>query len=172
MLPEFSSNRILFEPLAPKHFEAFADMGSDIRTVLYINGKVLPREERIAELERHLRETCKVPGLGLSAMYLKSDKSFIGRCNLSIIRDREDEVHIGYRLKPEVWGKGFATEACKRLMTYGFEELNLETIYGITHPDNWASQRVLLKSGMKFLNYQDAYGSKQKFFSVTNTSLP
>ena len=46
------------------------------------------------------------------------------------------DVEVGYRLLPEAWGQGFATEGATALVRYGFDDLGLDRIIGVTHPDN------------------------------------
>jgi RimJ/RimL family protein N-acetyltransferase len=58
-------------------------------------------------------------------------------------------IEVGYRLLPEYWGKGLATEGTKALIDYGFKDCKLEKVVAITHPQNKASQKVLLKCGLK-----------------------
>lgn len=57
-------------------------------------------------------------------------------------------VEVGYRLKKDLWGNGYATEITRILLQYGFNHLNLTEIWGTTHPDNIGSQKVLLKAGL------------------------
>lgn len=59
--------------------------------------------------------------------------------------------NLGYRFEPTAWGKGYATELSKRAIRYGFEEVGLKEIVGVVRENHRASQRVLEKSGMKFL---------------------
>ncbi|MDT0557973.1 GNAT family N-acetyltransferase [Ichthyenterobacterium sp. W332] len=67
---------------------------------------------------------------------------------------------VGYRLLPEFWGKGYATESAKASLDYGFNTIGLNVIYGITEKENEASHKVLLKIG---LNYTvDFYEDKLK----------
>lgn len=55
---------------------------------------------------------------------------------------------MGYRLLPEWWGKGLATEGARVLIRYEFEQCDLEKIVGFTHIENESSQNVLLKCGL------------------------
>ena len=57
-----------------------------------------------------------------------------------------------------VWGKGFATEAGQASMQYGFQELGLESVVGIVHLENKASQRVLEKIGMSLTEQAQYFG--------------
>jgi ribosomal-protein-alanine N-acetyltransferase len=67
-----------------------------------------------------------------------------------------DETDLGFRLLPEYWGKGIATEASKEILKYGFEQLGLKRIIGIAMPENIASNKVLTKLGLDFYKV-DAY---------------
>lgn len=55
---------------------------------------------------------------------------------------------IGWRLKKEVWNRGYATEGAKRVLQYGFEILGLEKIYSITPVLNKKSERIMQKAGL------------------------
>ena len=71
----------------------------------------------------------------------------IGFAGLKYLRGL-DEVDLGYRFLPQYWGEGLATEASVACLAYGFGELGLKCIIGLTLPENRASMRVLEKVGM------------------------
>ena len=58
---------------------------------------------------------------------------------------------MGYRILPQYWGKGFATEAAMAALDYGFNKLDLSEIIGMVHEENVASRKVLEKCGLKFI---------------------
>jgi RimJ/RimL family protein N-acetyltransferase len=87
--------------------------------------------------------------LGRFAVHVKNDNRFIGWCGLKFLQP-ENEVDLGYRFMEKEWGKGFATEAAKVCLQFGFEERNLQKIDGKSHTSNIASQKVLQKTGMIF----------------------
>lgn len=86
-------------------------------------------------------------GYGRWCCVLKDTDRLIGFCGLKYLDDLE-EVDVGYRLLPEYWGKGLATEACAATLTYGFDEVGLSRIIALVLPENPASIRVLEKVGM------------------------
>ena len=53
---------------------------------------------------------------------------------------------------------GLATEAAKYSIEYAFKELGLESVIGLTHPDNIASQKVLQKAGLIFTEEAQYFG--------------
>jgi [ribosomal protein S5]-alanine N-acetyltransferase len=64
--------------------------------------------------------------------------------------ERFKRAEIGYWLGLDFWNKGYATEAARRIIDFGFEELGLERIEAQFFPENPASRRVMEKSGMQF----------------------
>jgi ribosomal-protein-alanine N-acetyltransferase len=69
-----------------------------------------------------------------------------------------DEVEVDFILGTKFWGQGFATEAGQASLQYGFENLDIDIIVGIVHTDNAASQRVLEKIGMRFMEAKAYFG--------------
>jgi [ribosomal protein S5]-alanine N-acetyltransferase len=82
------------------------------------------------------------------AITLTSDGQLCGGIGLGV-----DEAHqhaeLGYWLGVPHWGQGYATEAARAMIRYGFETLGLHRIYASYVPHNVASGRVLEKIGMR-----------------------
>jgi len=73
----------------------------------------------------------------------------IGNCGIRRKAQNEWEGDIGYELTPEQWGRGYATEAARAMVKYGFEELQLHRVSSWCIADNVASARVLEKTGLR-----------------------
>ena len=58
-------------------------------------------------------------------------------------------IDFGYRYSKTSWGKGLGFEAAKSVLNYGFSELGLEKVVGLTAEENCASIRILEKLGFK-----------------------
>jgi ribosomal-protein-alanine N-acetyltransferase len=69
-----------------------------------------------------------------------------------------DETEVGYLLDRGYWGRGLATEAARTSVQFGFEYLGMKTIVGIVHPENIASQRVLEKAGLAYVERAHYFG--------------
>ena len=67
-------------------------------------------------------------------------------------------MEVGYLLSHACWGKGFATEAARASLAYGFDTLSLEAIICLVDPDNQRSNRVAAKLEMTFLGKQTYFG--------------
>ena len=73
----------------------------------------------------------------------------IGYCGFfHQVVDAAPEIEIGYRLHPDFWNKGFATEAARAVRDCGFSEWKLDRVISLIHPENTASRRVAEKNGM------------------------
>ncbi len=74
---------------------------------------------------------------------------FVGYGGLFDISTEDHNAEVGYGIHPEYWGKGFASEAVRSIVDFGFEKLRLHRIFGLIDPDNGASMRVLEKLGFQ-----------------------
>lgn len=82
------------------------------------------------------------------AVTLRPDGRLIGNVGIRLAVAGAAEAEIGYELRPDEWGRGYATEAAREIVRFGFEELALRRITAWTVADNVASTRVLEKVGM------------------------
>ena len=85
------------------------------------------------------------------------DKKMIGGVGLSEFNNKSCQV--GYWLGKKYWGNGFATEALKSILDFGFDQLNLEKIYAAYKIGNEGSIRVLNKSGFEYSRKKYEYDS-------------
>lgn len=92
--------------------------------------------------------------------------AFIGWCSLKYA-GKSSDVEVGYRLRRDAWGRGFATELAIELVRYGFEDVVLHRIIGVTHRDNVASQRVLMKAGLADAGWGRYYDRRLRLFAAT-----
>jgi RimJ/RimL family protein N-acetyltransferase len=90
-------------------------------------------------------------GYGRWACVLKETGTVIGFCGLKYLADL-DAVDVGYRFLTPYWGRGFATEACRASLEFGFSTLGLQEIIGLVFTQNIASIRVLEKMGMRLVS--------------------
>ncbi len=85
------------------------------------------------------------------AMIMRSNDTLIGYCGFFHQQvDETNEIEIGYRLHPDYWNQGLATEAATAVRDHAFGDLKLPCVISLIHPDNAASRRVAEKIGMRF----------------------
>ena len=88
------------------------------------------------------------PGKIWLAVALRSDGRQIGGIGLRV-DDQHQHAELGYWLGAPYWGQGYATEAAREILRYGFRDLHLHRIYASHFAQNPASGRVLLRLGMR-----------------------
>lgn len=143
------TERLILRRWQPSDREPFARMNGDPRVMEFFPG-VLTREQsnesadRIeAHFERH--------GFGLCAAELRGTGDFIGFIGLAVPPFEAHFtpcVEIGWRLAPEYWGRGLATEGAREMIRYAFEVVGLEELVSMTVPANLRSRHVMEKLGM------------------------
>jgi RimJ/RimL family protein N-acetyltransferase len=95
-------------------------------------------------LERYRRD-----GHGLWAMVLKDSGQVIGDCGCSLQEvEGRKHVEIGYHVRRDLWGLGYATEAAQACKDYAFSTLGAPQVISLIRPENIRSRRVAEKNGM------------------------
>jgi len=86
-------------------------------------------------------------GHGLFALLASDDGRFLGRIGLKYW-PQFDEAEVGWVLRPEVWGHGYATEAARACAGWGFREFDYPYLTAMIRPDNARSIHVAERLGM------------------------
>lgn len=124
------------------------DLNSDAAVIEFTGDKAFVS---IVEAEKFIKNYNQYQkyGFGRWAVILKFDSQFLGWCGLKFSPDL-DEVDIGFRFHKRFWNQGFATEAARACIEYGFQKFNLKSIIGRAMSENKSSIRVLEKIGLTF----------------------
>ena len=146
-MPEVETDRLCLRMLTPDDIDAFALLYGDPDVMRYVaTGVTVSREDSEYYLSR-LIQYWQEHEFGRWAVTIKPVGGFIGYCGLALYEGRHE---LMYALDKRYWGRGYATEAVRATLRYGFEELKLELIAAVTHKENVASQKVMEKVGMKY----------------------
>ncbi|XKH49899.1 GNAT family N-acetyltransferase [Chryseomicrobium palamuruense] len=136
--------------------EPFRQLNAD-EEVMRFFPRTLSKEESDAFCQAIIAEI-KECGFGLYAVEVKAKNEFIGFIGFHRATFESDFtpcIEIGWRLKKEAWGKGYATEGAKACLEYGFEELGFDEIYSFTAEINEPSKHVMRKIGLEFVKVFD-----------------
>ncbi len=125
-------------------------LNSDEDVLKYLHEPVLKDENHARQIIRDIILPQYERNLGRWAMHTKDDMEFIGWCGLKY-RPELDETDLGYRLRKNYWGMGYATESARHTLSHAFNVLSLQTVTGRAHIDNLASLNVLEKIGMTYV---------------------
>jgi RimJ/RimL family protein N-acetyltransferase len=146
-----SSPRLRLRPWQDEDLPAFAALNADPEVMEHMP-KCLTREESDA-LAGRIREGIDRLGFGLWAVEVFGVADFIGFTGLSVPSYETHFtpcVEIGWRLARKFWGFGYATEAARLALDYGFREVKLDQIVSFTFVGNVRSRKVMERLGMTY----------------------
>ena len=146
-IPEIETHRLKMRGFTPDDLDDLCLIFGDPDVMKYIaGGRTRSREETEQGLLRTIAGF-RDRGFGLWALEQKGVGSVIGYCGLTYL-DGTTQIELAYGLAKAYWGDGFATEAARATLKYGFSTLKLERIVAVVYPDNYPSRRVVEKLGM------------------------
>lgn len=146
------TSRLILRDWKADDFPEFVRMNSNEQVMEFFLKK-LTEEESQEFLDRILKEF-ETFGYGLYAVERKDTGAFIGYVgfhNITFDVDFAPGVEIGWRLLPEAWGMGFASEAATACLKYAGDVLGLKEIYSFTSLLNKRSERVMQRIGMEWI---------------------
>jgi RimJ/RimL family protein N-acetyltransferase len=149
MSPRLETRRLLLRTWREDDLVPFAALNRDPRVMEFLP-KPLDRAESDA-LASRIRDHFARHRFGLWAIEAPGVADFIGFVGLSIpsfTARFTPCVEIGWRLASQYWGHGYATEAARAALAFGFCDLALDEIVSFTVPTNWRSREVMERLGM------------------------
>jgi RimJ/RimL family protein N-acetyltransferase len=143
MADSLRTARLLLRPWRDADVAAFEELNADPEVMEFL--RVLPdwADRARAHWETH--------GFGQWVVEIPGTASFIGVVGLNSISypaHFTPAVEIAWRLARAYWGRGYATEAARAALDYGFEKLGLAEIVATTVPANRRSRQVMERLGM------------------------
>jgi RimJ/RimL family protein N-acetyltransferase len=144
MSTTIETERLILEPLTLDHLDEVVEMHAtpEIERWMGTFGRAQARER----LERNQREWDE-HGYGLMAILERSSGRFLGRSGLKYW-PQFDETEVGWVLRVDVWGHGFATEAGRACPQWGFGALGVPYLTALIQPENLASIGVAERLAM------------------------
>ena len=134
-----------------EHTAGLADVNASPEVMRFLNGGTpLTRVESTMVSDRVARHWDDYR-FGLWAVVEKDGGrmvGFAGICHPLWFPAYASEIEVGWRLHPDVWGQGYATEAGREALRIGFGERALREIMALVHPDNDRSAAVATRLGM------------------------
>jgi len=178
----FESERMAFKPLAEDDLPLAIELWTDPEITKFVGGTT-PEETLRRDHHRYMRR-CAGGVIGIWTLTPHNQNEKIGTAILlpmpTELNDTDwdlvtgdglpnAQIEVGYILKKSAWGRGYATEACTRLIEFGFHNSDLDEIVASIDRENIASRNVLLKSGLKPDGEQLSYGDICPFFKITRS---
>lgn len=168
-VPEIETDRLLLRPATDDDFEACVEMEADPDVMRWV-GAGGPQDAASARISfEHFHWMPERFGLGAFTVTDRTTGGFLGRAFLGPLLE---DIEVGYLFVKSAWGRGLATEAATAVVDWGFQELGLPRIVGITYPDNLASQNVLQKCGLVRGEDKEIIGARFHYFTRDADQTP
>lgn len=144
------TDRLILKDFEKDDWQKVHEYDSDLEVVSYLPFGPNTEQDSKDYVELKIAEQKDEPRGGYDlALVIKGDNRLIGACGIYVRNWQNKEAEVNYIINHHFWGKGYATEAARCLVAFGFKELGMHRIYARCDPHNRASSRVLKKIGMK-----------------------
>lgn len=165
------SPRLIYRELLPSDDLSMFELDSNPNVHRYLGNNPVTTIEQSRVYIELVSDQYKTNGIGRMAVILKDSGEFIGWAGLKLERNvngRDWFYDVGYRLIERYWGNGYATEAAKFFIDYGFNVLKLRTINASALFANIASCKALQKAGMNIIETYDYQGEEAAWLEIIN----
>ncbi len=150
------TERLLLREILDTDLEGMFTLDNNPNVHHYLGKNPILTIDKSQDYINNIRKQYLENGIGRYAVILKETNQFIGWCGIKYITEPENGhvnfYEIGYRFIEAFWGKGFGYESAKAWLDYGFNTMNIKTIYASAHVDNKGSRHILEKLGMQTKN--------------------
>ncbi|REG84628.1 GNAT family N-acetyltransferase [Winogradskyella sediminis] len=146
------TKRLILRPITTEDIQDFFELDSNPKVHLFLGNQPVKTIEESEAMVANILEQYKTNGLGRLAVVKKHTGEFMGWSGLKYEKNVRKEFNyydIGYRLKEQFWGQGYATEAAIASLNYGFKDLQLKHIGAAADINHIASNTILKNIGMQ-----------------------
>ncbi len=158
--------RLRLEPWAPAHLDGLDIMGSDPEVMRFLGG-VVTREQTASAIERQTQRWA-ANGFGWWAFLERAGGALVGAgCIQHLAHGQGNPLEIGWRLRPDRWGQGLASEAARAMAGFAFDRLHIPILTAVAVPENTASRRVMERLGMRYRGIESWYDMDCATYEIT-----
>ncbi|HLA43548.1 MAG TPA: GNAT family N-acetyltransferase [Aggregatilineales bacterium] len=166
MIPSIETERLLLRPFhAGDADDYYNQIAGDPDVMRFLRGGQILTRDTMDEIIRLRTVYWQDHGFGLWVVTDKYTGIFMGQCGLHML-DKTPEVEIAYAIGKGFWGDGISTEAGRAVLRWGFEEYGMDRIVAVAVQENTASQRVMVKLGMRYEKIAHVYESNLSYYAI------
>jgi len=164
-MKEIESERLILRKFTPEDWEDLYEYLSMSEVVLYEPYDIYSKEECVEEAKCRAEEENN----RFWAVCLKYSNKIIGHVYLAQIEPAGFRTwELGYVFNPAFYGHGYATESCRRILQYGFQDQNAHRIVAGVNVKNQRSWQLLDRLSMR----KEAHMLQNVFFKKTSDGEP
>ena len=169
------TERLILREIVPGDAEGMFELDSDPEVHRYVGNTPVTTLQQSADVIEFIRTQYLENGIGRWAVVEKASGNFIGWSGLKLMKEpmnnRVDFLDLGYRLIRSYWGKGYATESAIASLNYAFNTMDAMEVFAVADIDNLASQNVLLKSGLSYIEEIVAWDRPHYWYGISREQL-
>ena len=159
------TDRLILRMFREADFEQYAEMCADPEVVRYLGeGRTLSRGEAWRQMAMILGHW-QLRGYGLWAVEEREGGKLLGRIGFFNPAGWPG-FELGWALRKEAWGRGYATEGARRALEYAFTEMGREHVISLIHPENAASVKVAERIGERLEGRTELFGREVLTYGV------
>jgi ribosomal-protein-alanine N-acetyltransferase len=164
-IPTIETQHLILRAWAPQDAEAWFHILQEEGILRYFPNPNPPARAKAGDYIAHHLQHWTGFGYGHWAVVTCEDGRVVGWDGLEYLSELK-QTEVAYLLSKSVWGRGYATEAARAAIRFGFEAAGLDEIIGLVHPDNIGSVRVLEKCGMTFADRLTLWGLEMSRYRI------
>ena len=166
-MTELSTERLVLRPFALDDMDALHTLWADREVRRYLFDGEVQARERVVEIVENSVEGFAELGYGFySLRRLPSPTQIMGFSGFRPF-DEAGVVEMLFAVEPSHWGRGYATEATREVLRYGFEDCDLRRVVATTDTPNQRSVRVLQRLGLFFEKRMERHGLDTVYYGMT-----
>ena len=152
-LPRLNGKRVNLRGLTESDAAAIFAIFGDPEVIRYWSSPPLTDIAAATELVKDTQRGFEDRSLFEWGTAVTDSDEIIGTCTLLNLDPAHKRAEVGYAVRRDYWGKGYAKEALELLLTYAFGPLGLHRLEADVHPANIASIRLLERQGFRREGY-------------------
>lgn len=165
MLLQLETERLLLRPFEVQDAASMMELYDDPEVQKFTGDKSF---ESLADAEKFIAgyDQYERYRMGRLSVFIKQTGEYIGWCGIKFLADT-NEVDLGYRLLKRYRGHGYASEAARASLDYGFNTLSLDKITGKAMADNAPSINVFKKLGLTYSHNEECHHHPAVVYAIT-----
>lgn len=156
-IPTVRAQQLALVPLRPADADTLHRLYQSDGVLRYFPNPTPPPLQHVQRFIAGQQAHWEKYGYGNWGILPEGEQDIIGWAGLQFLPEL-NETEVGYLLDRPFWGKGYATQAARASLQFGFEHFDFSHLIALVHPDNMASRRVLEKCGLAYVETVSLWG--------------